>query len=133
MNKTAVFIEFFVVWLHPPSADYRLRIDLAHRIKRGTSVTAAFLYNNCKSKPDDNCNVDVDLRAIDPNGIVVGKAPNLVPQNEKVLPKGAFYLGKSHLAISLGGSPGVRRTQALARDNIAGSRAPLVQTVEVVG
>lgn len=124
--------EFLEEWRHPPSSDYRPRIHVAHRVKRGTNVTVAFLYRTCKANPGGNCDVDADLRVLAPNGDVVGKASNLVVWKEEALSEGVFYLGKSHLEISLDGTPGIHRIQALVRDNIAGARVPLEQTVEVV-
>lgn len=124
--------DFLAAWSHPPSADYRPRIHVADRVKRGAKMTVAFLYGTCKANPDGNCDVDADLRVLAPNGDVVGKAPNLVVRKGKAPSEGVFYLGKNYLEISLDGSPGVHRIQALVRDNIAKARVPLEQTVEVV-
>ena len=90
---------------------------------RGKDLAAVVFFKDCKPDTAGNCNVDVDLKGVDPRGMVFENRKGApLWRGVKAPPPGFTRLGSSYKKMKLeaGDPAGVYRLTAIAHDRNAG-------------
>ena len=103
-------------------------------VQKGQKIAAIVYFQDCKANPAGNCNVDVDLKGVDPKGAAFQdrKAAKLWP-NRPAPHAGMTQLGAAYMKLQFEPKdpPGVYRIVAVAHDRVDGSEARAEAMFEV--
>lgn len=111
--------------------------DLAQPAKvvpKGKQIVAVVFFQGCQANPAGNCDLDVDLKAVDPQGTAVQdhKAAKLWP-NRPAPRAGLVQLGSAYMKLQFepNDPPGIYRVLAVAHDRVGGTEASSEASFEV--
>lgn len=111
--------------------------DLAQSVQvvqKSQKIATIVYFQDCKPNPAGNCNVDVDLKGVDPKGAAFQdrKGAKLWP-NRPAPHAGVVQLGAAYMKLQFEPKdpPGVYRIIAVAHDRVSGTEARAEAMFEV--
>jgi hypothetical protein len=103
-------------------------------VPKGKQIAAVVFFQNCKPSPAGNCNLDVDLKGVDPRGTPFQdrKGAKLWP-NRPAPHVGVTQLGAAYMKLQFepNDPPGTYRIFAVAHDLVGGTEARSEASFEV--
>ena len=82
--------SFFEAWQRPPSADYKPVVETTAEAHRGDTVVGVVIFIGCAPDENGNCQADMDLRLLYPDGSVYGEFKNAEVWLDKTAPPSRY-------------------------------------------
>ena len=103
-------------------------------VPKGKQIAAVVFFQGCKPNAAGNCNVDLDLKGVDPRGVAFQdrKGAKLWP-NKPAPHAGVTQLGAAYMKLQFEPKdpPGIYRILAVAHDRVSGTEARAEASFEV--
>jgi len=124
--------EVFEQWEHPDGHPFS--IPTAHTAQRGALLAAVVLFEGCLADKEGNCNVDLDIRTVDPTGKTYGemKGEDLWQGKQAPTP-GYSQLGHAYMGLRIEPHDplGTYKVLVIAHDRNAGTTVQAETTFKV--
>jgi hypothetical protein len=111
--------------------------DFAEPVKvvsKGQQIAAVVFFQGCKPNPAGNCNLDVDLKGVDPKGAAFQDRKGAKLWLNRPAPHaGVTQLGAAYMKLQFEPKdpPGIYRILAVAHDHVSGTEARAEASFEV--
>lgn len=111
--------------------------NLAEPVKvvpKGKEIAAVVFFQGCTADPAGNCNVEVDLKGVDPHGTTFQDNKNTKLWVNRPAPHaGVVQLGSAFMKLQFeaGDPPGVYKIFAVAHDHVSGAESSSEASFEV--
>ncbi len=111
--------------------------DFAEPVKvvpKGKQIAAVVFFQGCKPNPAGNCNLDLDLKGVDPRGVAFQDRKGAKLWSNRAAPHaGVTQLGAAYMKLQFepNDPPGIYRILAVAHDRVSGTEARSEASFEV--
>jgi len=124
--------EVFDHWEHPDGHPFS--VPTAHTAQRGAVLAAVVLFEGCSADKEGNCNVDLDIRTVDPTGKTYGEMKGAdLWQGKRAPSPGYSQLGHAYMGLRIEPHDplGTYKVLVIAHDRNAGTTVQAETTFKV--
>ena len=103
-------------------------------VPKGKQIAAVIFFQGCQPNPAGNCDVDVDLKGVDPKGAAFQDRKGAKLWSNRPAPHaGVTQLGAAYMKLQFEpmDPPGLYRVLAVAHDHVGGTEATSEASFEV--